>query len=66
MYTGCYSDSKPDSYKEYKNRTTTKNLEKLKNQLSGIKQNSLKPEDKEKLKAKMIELIQESLIKNDK
>jgi hypothetical protein len=53
------SDYPIEKYKDYKNRTIQNNIDKTKNQLWGIKQNSLKPEDKEKVRQKMIELINE-------
>jgi hypothetical protein len=46
------------SYKDYKNRTITKHLDKVKNQLRQIKDCSLKAEDKERLKKEMIKLIE--------
>lgn len=54
-------DDPPISYKEYKNRAVTKHQEKVKNQLRQISDCSLKPEDKERLKKSMIEMIQAAI-----
>lgn len=48
----------PEKYKDYKNRTIQKQVDKLDKQLNGIKQCHLKPEDKNKLRAKMLELLE--------
>jgi hypothetical protein len=44
-------------YSDYKNRTFQQNIDKLNKQLWAIKQCSLNPEDKEKLKQKLIDHI---------
>lgn len=51
----------PESYKSYKNRKFTKHEDLIRNQLRQITDCSLKLEDKEKLKKKIIELIQGNL-----
>ena len=51
------SDYKVENYKDYRNRVMTKHIDKIKNQLRQIKDCSLKPEDKEKLKKQLIEII---------
>lgn len=53
------SDYPIENYTDYKNRTMSKNIEKVKHQLSGIKQCSLKKEDKEKLKSQLLSLIED-------
>lgn len=52
------ANHKPENYKDYRNRTFQKQLDKINNILFGIRQNSLKVEDKEKVRTQMIELIQ--------
>jgi hypothetical protein len=54
-------DFKVESYKSYKNKVFTKHTEKVTNQLRQIKDCSLHPDDKVKLKKRLIELINESL-----
>lgn len=56
---GC--DYTPEPYKAYKNRNFTKHHDKIKEALRQIRDLSLKPEDKVKLKKEMMELIQASL-----
>ncbi len=50
-----------EPYKSYKNRTVTKHLDKIKNQLRQINDCSLKADDKAKLKEQLL-----AIIKNDK
>ena len=50
-------DYVPEKYPDYRNRVFDKHHNKLKNQLLQIKQCSLKPEDKEKLKKRLAELL---------
>jgi hypothetical protein len=57
----CGVDYIPEKYKDYRNRTVTKHLDKIRDALRQISDCSLKPEDKENLKKKMIEQIQTSL-----
>lgn len=56
MLIAAYYKEVP-KYKDYKNRTVTKHLEKLKNSLRQIRDCSLKQEDKVALRKQMIELI---------
>ncbi len=57
----CYgSEYKVEKYPDYKNRTVTKHLDKMKNQLRQIKDCSLKGEDKIKLRQQLLELIKEA------
>lgn len=46
-----------EKYKDYKNRTMQKHLDKLNNQLWQIKQCSLKQADKEKLRQQILEFV---------
>lgn len=48
---------KPENYTDYRNRTVTKHLDKMKNQLMQIGMCSLKGDDKVKLKKQLIELL---------
>jgi hypothetical protein len=57
----CGSDYKVENYKDYKNRTVKKHIEKLTNQIRQIKDCSLKGEDKVKLKAELLQLLQNGL-----
>lgn len=54
-----YGDHNPEPYSSYRNRTVTKQMDKLQNQLKGIRQNSLRPEHKEILRQKMILELQQ-------
>ncbi len=56
FYTGSESYI-PEKYKDYRNRTITKSLEKFKHQLQGIKACSLKGDDKNKLRKQLLELL---------
>ena len=51
------SEDKIENYKDYRNRVMTKHKEKIKNQLQGLKAQSLKGEDKRKVIADLIEQI---------
>jgi hypothetical protein len=53
MLSICSGEFEVEPYKNYKNRTVSKVKERMKNLLWGIKSNSLKPEDKRKLKAEL-------------
>jgi hypothetical protein len=53
------STTKIESYKSYKNRAFSKHIDKIKNQIRQIKDCSLKPEDKSKLKAELIKILNE-------
>ena len=53
----CGDGYRVEKYSDYKNRTIQKHVEKLNTQLWAIKQCSLKPEDKEKLKQTLIDHI---------
>lgn len=55
------SDYPLEKYSDYKNRTITKNIDKFKNQLNGIKQNSLSQKDKKTLMVKMLEILKEEI-----
>lgn len=58
----CYGiDYVPEKYKDYRNRTVAKHLDKVKDSLRQISDCSLNPEDKIVLKKKMIDLIQTTL-----
>jgi len=58
LHTGHPSDYTPlSSYKDYKNRTTQKHIDKTYKQLWAIKECSLKPEDKEKARQKILQTI---------
>lgn len=46
-----------EKYKDYKNRTFNKHLDKIKNQIQQIKSCSLKGEDKIKLKEQILQLL---------
>lgn len=46
-----------EKYKDYKNRTVQKNIDRLNTQLWNLKQCSLKQEDKEISRKKLLELI---------
>jgi hypothetical protein len=50
------------SYRDYRNRTLTKHLDKIKNQLRQIKDCSLNPEDKKKLVEKLRAIISETTL----
>lgn len=50
-------NEKPESYKDYRNRTMTKHIEKLLNQLRQIKDCSLKQDDKVALRKKLLEIL---------
>ncbi len=57
----CYGDNcHIESYKDYRNRTVAKQLDKLKNVLQGIKQNSLHVSDKKNLLDKMQQMIKDA------
>jgi prefoldin subunit 5 len=56
----CGSDYVVESYKDYRNRAVTKQLDKLKNALSGIKQCSLHVSDKKNLLDQMQQLIEDA------
>ncbi len=51
------SDYPVEKYKDYRNRTILQHIDKTNKQLWQIKQCSLKPEDKEKAKQKILELV---------
>lgn len=54
----CYgAGDKIENYKEYKNRTIKKHLDKAKNQIAQIRSCSLKGEDKQALIKQIIEII---------
>lgn len=53
-------DYKVESYKDYRNRTVAKQMDKLKNSLQGIKQNSLQVPDKKNLLDKMQQMIEDA------
>jgi hypothetical protein len=51
---------KVEHYKDYRNRTVNKQLDKLKNQLEGIKQCSLQVSDKKNLLAQLQQMIDDA------
>jgi hypothetical protein len=53
-------EEEPPTYKEYKNSKFEKHIFKIKSQIIQIDSCSLKKNDKEKLKQKLIELIKEA------
>lgn len=55
--TGSYDSYKPEKYSEYRNRVFSKHKDKLNNMLRQIKECSLKPEDKAKLKTDLIKIL---------
>jgi hypothetical protein len=56
----CGDDYKVVSYKDYRNRAMTKQLNKLKNVLAGIKQCSLHDSDKKNLLTQMQQMIEDA------
>lgn len=58
LYT-VFDDPKPEKYKDYKNRKNQQSIDKASKLMWQIKDYSLKPEDKELLRQKMIKFIQE-------
>lgn len=62
LYCGN-EEFKPEKYKDYRNRTVNKNLNRFDHQLSGIRQSSLRPEDKAKLLVEMANMLTEELNK---
>ncbi len=53
-------DYKVEHYKDYRNRTVNKQLDKFKNQLQGIKQCSLQVSDKKNLLAQLQQLLEDA------
>lgn len=53
------ADTKPEKYSQFKNRIFEKYINKIKGDMQNIKCNSLKKEDKIKLKDKLLEIINE-------
>lgn len=53
----CGSEYEVENYKDYKNRTIKKHLDKIKNQMMQIKQCSLKGEDKQWLLSQIGKII---------
>ena len=47
----------PEKYSDYRNRVFDRHIKKLKDSLMQIRQCSLKPDDKEKLKKQLSELL---------
>lgn len=58
LCTAIYSDPKPEKYKDYRNRTKGKHIDKLNHQLWQIKDCSLKIEDKQQLKKELLSAIE--------
>jgi hypothetical protein len=61
LWTGY--DFPIEKYKDYRNRTVKKHLDKIKNQLRQIKDCSLKAEDKNKLIQQLSEIINDPINK---
>ena len=59
MYMAFRGDEPTQTYKGYRNDKFQKHTVKLKNQLWQIRDSSLKPDDKEKLKQELIKTITE-------
>ena len=53
---------KPEPYSSYKNRVFSKHIDKLNNQLRQIKDCSLRPEDKARLKTMLREILNEGSV----
>lgn len=58
----CGVDYEVQNYKDYKNRTIKKHIDKLTNQIRQIKDCSLKGGDKGKLKSELLLLLQNELL----
>lgn len=58
--TCCGNEYKVESYKDYRNRAVTKQLDKMKNSLQAIKQCSLHVSDKKNLLIQLLQLIEDA------